>query len=80
MGLSNPDLLTRTDPSARTREQEVAYCADPFGNWTHLDPSWSDLTGHPVGQCVARPMSEFIHPDDRKRHNEAVQSLIRGEI
>ncbi|HTT41215.1 MAG TPA: PAS domain S-box protein [Burkholderiales bacterium] len=80
MGLSNPDLFTRTDPGARRKEQEIAYCADPFGNWTHLDPSWSELTGQPVSQCLARPMSEFLHPDDRKRHNEALQSLVRGEI
>ena len=80
MGLSKPDRLPVPDPGAQPAEQEVAYSADPFGNWTYLDPAWGDLSGHPVRDCLARPMSEFIHPDDRERHSEALQSLIRGEI
>ncbi|PWT73487.1 MAG: hypothetical protein C5B46_05325 [Proteobacteria bacterium] len=80
MVLSNLPLFTVGKPGEEPGEQEVAYSADPFGNWTHLDQAWSTLTGHAVGSSLARPMAEFIHPEDRERHTEALQSLVRGEI
>lgn len=80
MVLSNPLLFTVGHSAEEPGEHEVAYAADPFGNWTHLDESWSTMTGHAVETSLARPMAEFIHPEDRERHSEALQSLVRGEI
>lgn len=61
-------------------EHEVAYSADPFGNWIYLDSAWLDLTGHTAQESLSRPMADFVHPEDRARHLEAFQSLLRGEI
>ena len=77
-----PTLLSTQDPhSSEFRgEQEVAYSADPFGNWIYLDSSWLELTGHTAQESLSRPMADFVHPEDRARHLEAFQSLLRGEI
>jgi PAS domain S-box-containing protein len=73
-------LLSLLHPREEPHEYEVAYAADPFGNWTRLDAAWSTLTGHPVELSLTRPVADFVHPEDRTRHLEAFQSLLRGEI
>jgi len=77
-----PILLSTQDPQPTEfrGEQEVAYSADPFGNWIYLDSSWLELTGHTAQESLSRPMADFVHPEDRARHLEAFQSLLRGEI
>ncbi|MEO8629836.1 MAG: PAS domain-containing protein [Betaproteobacteria bacterium] len=61
-------------------ELEVAYSADLFGNWVYLDSTWSAVTGHSTHDSLSRPVADFVHPDDRGRHLEAFQALLRGEI
>src|SRR6478752_122187 len=77
-----PTLLSPPHPPPNDfrGEQEVAYSADPFGNWIYLDSSWLELTGHTAQESLSRPMADFVHPEDRARHLEAFQSLLRGEI
>jgi PAS domain S-box-containing protein len=73
-------LSTPDPPPDLPGEQEVAYSADPFGNWIYLDSSWLELTGHTAQESLSRPMADYVHPEDRARHLEAFQSLLRGEI
>jgi PAS domain S-box-containing protein len=80
MAQNNPLLLSLAHPRGQPDEQEVAYSADPYGNWTRLDAGWTALTGHPVDLSLTRPVADFIHPEDRTRHLEAFQSLLRGDI
>ena len=67
-------------PGDNGGEHEVAYSADPFGNWIYLESSWTALTGHTTQDSLSRPMADFVHPEDRARHLEAFQALLRGEI
>jgi PAS domain S-box-containing protein len=76
----NPLLLSLAHPRGQPDEQEVAYAADPHGNWTRLDPGWTAMTGHAVELSLARPIADFVHPEDRARHLETFQSLLRGDI
>jgi PAS domain S-box-containing protein len=77
----HPTLLSTPEPDSDVRgEQEVSYSADPFGNWIYLDSAWLELTGHTAQESLSRPMADFVHPEDRPRHLEAFQSLLRGEI
>jgi PAS domain S-box-containing protein len=78
--LSAPPPQPPPQPTDFRGEQEVAYSADPFGNWIYLDSSWLELTGHTAQESLSRPMADFVHPEDRARHLEAFQSLLRGEI
>jgi PAS domain S-box-containing protein len=77
-----PTMLPAKDagPPDFRGEHEVAYSADPFGNWIYLDSAWFELTGHTAQESLSRPMADFVHPEDRARHLEAFQSLLRGEI
>ena len=80
MTQNTPISLSPTHPRDEPDEQEVSYSADPYGNWTRLDASWSALTGNPIELSLTRPIADFIHPEDRTRHLEAFQSLVRGEM
>jgi PAS domain S-box-containing protein len=80
MNDNNPILQALPRPGLHVDELEIAYWADPYGNWIRLDSEWSALTGHPIEASLTRPIADFIHPEDRERHLEAFQSLLRGEI
>ena len=80
MNDNNPILQPLPRPGLQVDELEIAYRADPYGNWIRLDPEWSGLTGHAIEASLTRPIADFIHPEDRERHLEAFQSLLRGEI
>ncbi len=77
---NDPILRPLTLTGGQLDEHEVAYSADPYGNWTRLDPTWTALTGRPIEASLTRPIADFVHPEDRERHLEAFQSLLRGEI
>ena len=80
MNDNNPILQPLPRPGLQVDELEIAYWADPYGNWIRLDPEWSGLTGHAIEASLTHPIADFIHPEDRERHLEAFQSLLRGEI
>lgn len=44
---------------------EVIFRTDAQGRWTLLNPAWEDLTGFPVEESLGRPVTEFVHPEDR---------------
>lgn len=69
---------------SRTRYQEVVesvneiiFQSDLDGVFTFLNPAWSAITGHAVEASLGRPMTEFMHPDDRGRARELFDRVAR---
>src|SRR5206468_918360 len=47
---------------------------DAEGNWTFLNPAWTEITGHAVAGSLGRPAAAFVHAEDR---DTCVQGLGR---
>ena len=48
------------------------------GYFKRLNPAWEKTLGYPIGELLARPFVEFIHPEDRAATNEVVREMDEG--
>ncbi|HOW82430.1 MAG TPA: cache domain-containing protein, partial [Spirochaetota bacterium] len=44
---------------------EIIYTVDHNRNILLVSPAWGKILGHDPGRIVGRPITEFIHPEDR---------------
>ncbi|MDP9468132.1 MAG: EAL domain-containing protein [Chloroflexota bacterium] len=60
--------------------REVIFRVDRVGNWALLNHAWEDLTGIPVSDSLGRPVTDFIHPDDREHHVGLASLVVEGDL
>jgi len=67
--------------------KEVVFQIDRQGQWTFLNPAWTELTGHAVEACLGRPFLDFLHPADHPRYLNLLtyavdtgQAVFEGEF
>jgi len=58
--------------------REVIFRIDVDGRWSLLNRAWEELTGHPVAESLGRPITDFIHADDRETHAELARQIAHG--
>ena len=59
--------------------KEVICQTDIYGNWTFLNPAWSEITGFGLADAIGTCCIDYIHPDDRQLNLEEFQSLLKGK-
>jgi PAS domain S-box-containing protein len=60
--------------------REVMFQTDLHGILTFLSPNWEKLTGLGVRQSIGNRLSDYMHPEDRKRFLEYTTSLVAGAL
>ena len=58
---------------------QVVFQTDARGQWTFLNPAWTELTGFDVAESLGRCFIEFVHPDDRQLHADLLLPLADNE-
>ncbi|HEX7551940.1 MAG TPA: PAS domain S-box protein, partial [Geothrix sp.] len=48
--------------------KDVIYQIDRQGQWSFLNPAWTELTGFPAEECLGRPFLGYLHPADNPRY------------
>jgi PAS domain S-box-containing protein len=59
---------------------EVVFKTDALGNWTFLNPAWTELTGYAVEDCLGYQFLNFIHPDEQEKCAVLFESIISGDL
>jgi PAS domain S-box-containing protein len=56
--------------------KEVIFQTDRTGMWTFLNPAWTEITSFPISDSLGTYFLDYVHPDDRQRHQALFQALI----
>jgi PAS domain S-box-containing protein len=56
--------------------REVVFQSNTKGQWTYLSPSWTELTGFPVEECLGQQMMDYVHPGDHLMCHELGKELL----
>ena len=59
--------------------KEAIFQTDEQGNWTFLNPAWTEITGFSVEESLGTLFLDYVHPDDRQRNAELFAPLIARE-
>jgi PAS domain S-box-containing protein len=44
---------------------EVIFQTDATGNWTFLNPAWTEITGFSIEESIGKSCRMYIHPEDQ---------------
>jgi PAS domain S-box-containing protein len=84
---ANAELQTEIAERKRAQEELDRYftiardlfCIAGFdGHFKRLNPAWEKTLGWTITELVARPLLEFVHPDDREATLAAVAQQAEG--
>jgi len=56
--------------------KDVVFQTDVEGNWTYLNPSWTELLGYPVEESLGKPFLSFVNPEDHEKNRAEFVPLI----
>jgi two-component system, cell cycle sensor histidine kinase and response regulator CckA len=59
--------------------REVVFQSNAKGQWTYLSPSWTELTGFPVEECLGKQTMDYVHPGDHAMCDELGRELLKRE-
>jgi PAS domain S-box-containing protein len=55
---------------------EAIFQTDADGQWTFLNPAWTDITGYAVEDSIGRSCFDFVLPDDRETLESTFHDLL----
>ncbi len=58
---------------------DMLCIADFKGFLRQVNPAWQKTMGWTPEELLSKPFQEFVHPDDRKNTEGAMECLVRGE-
>jgi diguanylate cyclase (GGDEF)-like protein/PAS domain S-box-containing protein len=58
--------------------REVIFRVDAEGRFALLNRAWEELTGYRVAESLGRPITDFIHPDDKELHGDLARRVAGG--
>jgi PAS domain S-box-containing protein len=63
-----------------TLSLDMLSIANMQGQFTRLNPAFSETLGFTLEELMARPFVDFVHPDDRAATLQEVEKLSQGEV
>lgn len=56
--------------------KEVIFQADLAGNWTFLNPAWTEITGFSITESLSTPLWQYVHPENRAQCLVLIEQLL----
>lgn len=58
---------------------EVIFRTDATGQWTFLNPAWTEITGFTQEESLGNALVDYVHPEDRASELAAFQAFAEGD-
>ena len=62
------------------QSHDIIFTVTSDGRFAYLSPAWTRVLGHPIAAALGRPFQPYVHPEDVARCEEAVRSIVEGEL
>ncbi|MEG4011686.1 MULTISPECIES: PAS domain S-box protein [unclassified Microcoleus] len=59
--------------------KEVVFETNIAGDWTFLNPAWTEITGFTVDESLGNSCLSYIHPDDQFQYLNLSRSLSKNQ-
>ncbi|MEG4419104.1 PAS domain S-box protein [Microcoleus sp. LAD1_D5] len=59
--------------------REVVFETNTAGNWTFLNPAWTEITGFTVDESLGTSCLSYIHSDDQYQYLNSFRSLSENQ-
>lgn len=59
--------------------KEVVFETNTAGNWTFLNPAWTEITGFTVDESLGNSCLSYIHSDDRYQYLNSFRGLNENQ-
>jgi diguanylate cyclase (GGDEF)-like protein/PAS domain S-box-containing protein len=69
------DSLAAENSRWFTMSNGLLCVADLEGNFTRVNPAWTETLGYSARELLSRPLIDFVHPEDRQRTAERAAAL-----
>ena len=60
--------------------KEVIFQTDINGNWTFLNPAWTEVTGFSLSESLGRSYRTYLHPDDIEVNVKQFENMFSKKI
>ena len=61
------------------RLREVVFQIDQQGNWSFLNPAWTQITGYEAPESLGTPFLKYMHPGDSSRYLEVLTFAVQND-
>jgi PAS domain S-box-containing protein len=61
------------------RLREVVFQIDQQGNWSFLNPAWTQITGFEAAESLGTPFLNCLHPGDGARYLEVLTFAVQND-
>lgn len=77
------DIDDRVISEARYRSvvdniKEVVFQANLDGQWTFLNPAWTEITGFSLEESLGRRCLDFVYPDDQAQSKQFIEAMVHN--
>lgn len=60
--------------------KEVIFQTDINGNWTFLNPAWTEVTGFSLSESLGKSYRTYLHPDDIEVNVKQFENMFSKKI
>jgi diguanylate cyclase (GGDEF)-like protein/PAS domain S-box-containing protein len=78
MSDSGDAAVGSTERELLDRLGAVVFTTDAEGNWSYLNPAWTEITGFGIEETLGTNFLEYVHPDEKDYTVSLFMAVVEG--